>query len=56
MNLSQLIEKMSQAQTDKMIEEKLGSSNLATKSLAWISGTVIGPVLSFFKKMGLTLL
>ena len=44
--------KMSQAQTDKMIEEKLGSSNLATKSLAWISGTVIGPVLSFFKKNG----
>ena len=44
--------KMSQAQTDKMIEEKLGSSNLTTKIIAWITGTVIGPVMSFFKKNG----
>ena len=44
--------KMSQEQTDKMFEAKFGSSNLATKSLAWISGTVIGPVMSFFKKNG----
>ena len=43
--------KMSQAQTDKMIEEKLGSSNLTTKIIAWITGTVIGPVMSFLKKM-----
>ncbi len=41
-----------QLQTDKMIEEKLGSSNAITKSIAWITGTVVGPVTSFFKKNG----
>tara|TARA_Y100000996_G_scaffold360884_1_gene303508 strand:- start:28 stop:1398 length:1371 start_codon:yes stop_codon:yes gene_type:complete len=40
-----------QRQTDKMIENKLGSSVL-TKILAWLAGTVIGPVISFFKKNG----
>ena len=44
--------KESQAKTDKMIEDKLGASNFATQSLAWITGTVVGPVLSFFKKNG----
>ena len=42
----------SQKKTDQMIEEKLGSSNVATKSVAWISGTVAGPIISFFKKNG----
>ena len=42
----------SQRQTDQMIEEKLGSSNTVTKSVAWISGTVGGPIISFFKKNG----
>ncbi len=42
----------SQRRTDKMIEEKLGSSNLATKSVAWVSGTIGGPIISFFKKNG----
>ncbi len=42
----------SQRQTDKMIEDKLGSSNIITKIVAWLSGTVIGPVISFFKKNG----
>ena len=41
-----------QMRTDKMIEEKLGSSNLMTKIIAWITGTIIGPVISFFKKNG----
>jgi len=41
-----------QEQTDQMIEEKLGSSNLATKSVAWISSTIAGPIISFFKKNG----
>ena len=41
-----------QKRTDQMIEEKLGSSNLVTKSVAWISGTVAGPIISFFKKNG----
>tara|TARA_B100001123_G_scaffold248620_1_gene277636 strand:- start:2161 stop:3531 length:1371 start_codon:yes stop_codon:yes gene_type:complete len=42
----------SQIRTDQMIEEKLGASNVATKSVAWISGTVAGPIISFFKKNG----
>jgi len=42
----------SQKNTDQMIEQKLGSSNIATKSIAWISGTVGGPIISFFKKNG----
>ncbi len=42
----------SQKNTDQMIEQKLGSSNLATKSIAWVSGTVAGPIISFFKKNG----
>ena len=41
-----------QRQTDKMIEDKLGSSNILTKIVAWLTGTVIGPVISFFKKNG----
>jgi len=42
----------SQKNTDQMIEQKLGSSNAATKSIAWVSGTVAGPIISFFKKNG----
>jgi len=42
----------SQKKTDQMIEEKLGKSNVATKSVAWISGTIAGPIVSFFKKNG----
>lgn len=42
----------SQNKTDKMIEDKLGSSNLLTKTVAWVTGTVIGPIISFFKKNG----
>ena len=42
----------SQKKTDKMIEEKLGSSNILTKSTAWVSGTVAGPIISFFRQNG----
>ena len=43
----------SQKQTDKLIEQKLGgSSNIIIKSTAWIAGTMVGPVTSFFKKNG----
>jgi MFS transporter, PAT family, beta-lactamase induction signal transducer AmpG len=41
-----------QEQTDKLIEQKLGTSNIITKSIAWITGTIVGPVSSFFKKNG----
>ena len=44
--------KESQRRTDKMIEDKLGSSNLITKIIAWVTGTVAGPIISFFKKNG----
>ena len=41
-----------QKQTDEMIENKLGSSSILAKVFAWLVGTVIGPVISFFKKNG----
>ena len=41
-----------QRKTDEMIQGKLGASNFATKSAAWISGTIAGPIISFFKKNG----
>ena len=44
--------KESQRRTDKMIEDKLGSSNLIIKIIAWVTGTVVGPIISFFKKNG----
>ena len=44
--------KDSQILTDKIIANKLGSSNNFTKITAWLTGTVIGPIKSFsnFKK------
>ncbi len=44
--------KDTQLQTDKIIIEKLGHVNFATKSFAWLTGTIVGPVISFFKKNG----
>tara|TARA_B100000963_G_scaffold97426_1_gene84158 strand:+ start:7367 stop:8740 length:1374 start_codon:yes stop_codon:yes gene_type:complete len=44
-----------QKQTDRMIENKLGSPSMATKIFAWLTGTVIGPVVSFFKKNGFSI-
>ncbi len=41
-----------QMKTDKMIQNKLGSSNFMTKAATWLTGTIIGPVISFFKKNG----
>ena len=41
-----------QKRTDQFIEDKLGSSNFMAKSFAWITGTVAGPIISFFKKNG----
>jgi len=42
----------SQRKTDQMIEEKLGSSGVFAKTAAWISGTIAGPIISFFKRNG----
>jgi PAT family beta-lactamase induction signal transducer AmpG len=41
-----------QKKTDQMIKNKLGSSNFITNSAAWLSGTIAGPIISFFKKNG----
>ena len=41
-----------QKETDKLIEEKLGSSNIITTFIAYITGTIGGPIISFFKKNG----
>ena len=41
-----------QKETDKLIEEKLGSSNIITNFIAYITGTIGGPIISFFKKNG----
>ena len=42
----------SQKRTDRMIEERLGFQNILTKIIASLTGTLIGPVISFFKKNG----
>jgi MFS transporter, PAT family, beta-lactamase induction signal transducer AmpG len=42
----------SQKRTDKLIEEKLGSRGVFSKITAWISGTIAGPIISFFKQNG----
>ncbi len=41
-----------QKETDRLIGEKLGSRNLITNFIAYISGTIGGPIISFFKKNG----
>ena len=46
---------IAQRQTDQMIEEKLGSSGIIAKIIAWISGTIAGPIISFFKRNGLAI-
>ena len=44
-----------QSENDKLIEEKLGSSNKLNKFVAYISGTIGNPIISFFKKNGFTI-
>ena len=41
-----------QSKTDKIIQKKLGGKSLLSLIIAWISGTIAGPVISFFKKNG----
>ena len=43
---------LKQKETDRLIEEKLGSSNTVTNFIAYITGTIGGPIISFFKKNG----
>ena len=44
-----------QNETDQLIQNKLGSQNILTKVIAWISVTLGGPVVSFFKKNGFSI-
>ncbi len=44
-----------QNETDELIQNKLGSQNAFTKIIVWISGTLGGPVVSFFKKNGFSI-
>ena len=41
-----------QKENDKLIADKLQNSNFLTKIITWISGTISGPIISFFKKNG----
>jgi len=41
-----------QKKTDENIQNKLGRSNILTKIISWIGGTVAGPIVSFFNKNG----
>ena len=42
-----------QKKTDQFIVDKLGSSNSIANIVAWITGTVTGPFISFFKSKGI---
>tara|TARA_B100000674_G_scaffold114303_1_gene85597 strand:- start:155 stop:1540 length:1386 start_codon:yes stop_codon:yes gene_type:complete len=41
-----------QRENDKLIGSKIGSKNVITNSIVYISGTIGGPIISFFKKNG----
>jgi PAT family beta-lactamase induction signal transducer AmpG len=43
---------LKQKETDKIIENKFESKNIITSFTAWISSTLGGPIISFFKKNG----
>jgi len=44
-----------QKETDKMIQSRLGSNNPITAFVAYITGTIGGPIISFFKKNGFSI-
>jgi len=46
---------LKQKETDKLIENKLGSKNIVTSFTVWISSTLGGPIISFFKKNGFSI-
>ena len=49
-------DRLKHKKTDENIQNKLGRSNILTKIISWISGTVAGPIVSFSRKMVLKLL
>ena len=46
---------LKQKETDRLIENKLGSKNVITNFITWISSTLGGPIISFFRKNGFTI-
>ncbi|MDA7552575.1 MFS transporter [Candidatus Pelagibacter sp.] len=44
-----------QKETDKLIENKFRSKNIVTSFTVWISSTLGGPIISFFKKNGFSI-
>ena len=46
---------LSQKKTDEIIKNKLGNNNFLTKILSWLSSTIGGPIISFFKKNGFSI-
>ena len=49
------IREINQKDNDELISKKLGNKNILTNSLTWISGTISGPIISFFKKNGFSI-
>ena len=43
---------INQKENDQLIAHKFQNSNFLTKTITWISGTISGPIISFFKKNG----
>jgi MFS transporter, PAT family, beta-lactamase induction signal transducer AmpG len=46
---------LKQKETDELIQNKLGSKNFMTSFTVWISSTLGGPIISFFKKNGFSI-
>ena len=44
-----------QKELDKLISNKFKKNNYITQLVTWISGTISGPIISFFKKNGLSI-
>jgi PAT family beta-lactamase induction signal transducer AmpG len=44
--------KKKQEENDKLISNKFNKKNILTQTITWISGTIGGPIVSFFKKNG----
>ncbi len=43
---------INQKENDQLIAGKFQNSNFLTQTITWISGTISGPIISFFKKNG----
>ena len=46
---------LKQKETDELMKDKIGSRNVFSNIVAWISSTLGGPVISFFKKNGFSI-